>query len=75
MLFHIFLSFLIWTHFFLCFSSSTTLPPIYSYPKLNLTSSINLAQNVDLQNPTSTVYTTMDATDFYVSRLTDKGKL
>jgi hypothetical protein len=31
--------------------------------------------NTNLQNPAGTSYTTMDATDFYISRLTNNGKL
>jgi hypothetical protein len=40
-----------------------------------MSSKINLKMNANLQNPAGTSYTTMDATDFYISRLTNNGKL
>ncbi len=75
MFFHTFPFVLTWAYFVFGFSSATTLPAAYSYPKINLTSKINLAQNINLHNPNQSTYVSMDATDFYVSRLTNKGKL
>jgi hypothetical protein len=73
--FHIFFSFFIWPCFLIHSVSSQALPPVYSHPIINLSSKNNLAKDTNLRNPAGITYTTMDATDFYVSRLTNKGKL
>ena len=47
----------------------------YSNSVINLSTEIDIAETANLQNPNETSYVSMDASNHYVSRLTNSGKL